>query len=297
MSSRSEKSTYQSGRLGMNINPEMLTESKVARNDYLVTINQVKAQELLAKAKAMIWAMWQGAAIATTEQMAEFYEVPNSTVRQVLKRHRDEFESDGVKVLRGKALKDVSFKLSLTPKTPNLTAWTPRAGVRLGLLLRDSQVAAFIRTVVLDIVEESNRPPEPPQTNAEFLLMFAQQMVSQEKRLAEQESELRQQKTILSDLLAEKQAAEEELFALPTADEPAKKIPIRGKINMVVRNYAHRTGTGYKAVWDGLYLQMYYRYSYDVKARCRHSGRKKLDQVEADRKLEELFAIASETLI
>lgn len=283
----------------MDINPEILTESKFAREDHLVKVDQNKAQELLAKAKAMIWAMWQGSAIATTEQIAEFYEVPNDTVQTAIKNHRAEFESDGLQVVRGKALRDVVSKLDTRAKTPSITAWTPRAAVRLGLMLRDSQVAAFIRNVVLDLVEASNKAvtPEPPQTQAEFLLMFAQQMVTQEKRLTEQERELREQKALLDDLLADKQSAEEELFALPTADEPANPIPLRGKINMVVRNYAHRTGTGYKAVWDSLYLQMYYRYSYDVKARCRHSGRKKLDQVEADGKLEELFAIASEVLV
>jgi hypothetical protein len=73
-------------------------------------------------------------------------------------------------------------------------------------------------------------------------------------------------------------------------------IPVRGKINMIVRDYAKRTGTAYANTWSQLYRQLYYRNHYDVQARCRHSGKKKLDQIEADGKMETLLAIASAVL-
>lgn len=74
------------------------------------------------------------------------------------------------------------------------------------------------------------------------------------------------------------------------------EIPMRGKINMIVRDYAKRTGTAYSNTWSQLYRQLYYRTHYDVKARCRHSRKKKLDQIEADGKMEALLAIASAVL-
>jgi hypothetical protein len=73
-------------------------------------------------------------------------------------------------------------------------------------------------------------------------------------------------------------------------------IPARGKINMIVRDYAQRTGTDYAKIWGKLYRELYYRSHYDVKARCRHSGKKKLDQIEADGKIETFYAIASAIL-
>ena len=74
------------------------------------------------------------------------------------------------------------------------------------------------------------------------------------------------------------------------------EIPTRGKINMIVRDYAQRTGTPYPNTWSQLYQQLYYRSHYNVQARCRHSGKKKLDQIEADDKMEVLYAIASAVL-
>jgi hypothetical protein len=74
------------------------------------------------------------------------------------------------------------------------------------------------------------------------------------------------------------------------------EIPTRGKLNMIVRDYAQRTGTAYSNTWSQLYRELYYRNRYNVQARCRHSGKKRLDQIEADGKMEALYAIASAIL-
>ncbi len=73
--------------------------------------------------------------------------------------------------------------------------------------------------------------------------------------------------------------------------------PIRGKLNMIVRSYAQRTHTAYDKIWSQLYRELYYRCHYDVKARCRHSRRKPLDQIETDGKIEVLYVIASAILV
>lgn len=54
----------------------------------------------------MYFALWKGIGTATTEQLADFYEVPVGTIRPLLKPHKDEFESDGVKTIGARALKD-----------------------------------------------------------------------------------------------------------------------------------------------------------------------------------------------
>ena len=132
-------------------------------------------------------------------------------------------------------------------------------------------------------------PIPAPQTRMEMLAEIAQQMV-------EQERQLKQHSQVLNELVANKEQAEEELKALPlSADAPAE-IPTRGRINMIVRNCVRRSNAAYSAIWDKLYLELYYRYKFDTKARCRHSGRKPLDQIEADGMLEALYAIASEVL-
>lgn len=79
------------------------------------------------------------------------------------------------------------------------------------------------------------------------------------------------------------------------------EIPLRGRLNMLVRNHVSSTSTNrtckeYAEIWHWLYRQLYYRCHYDVKARCRHSGRKRLDQIEADGMMEDLYSIALHSL-
>jgi hypothetical protein len=115
------------------------------------------AQDILNRVKSLYFALWKGLGTATTSQMAEFYEVPTDSVQKVIQRHRDELESDGVKIVKGKDIKALYSLgldgLSIPDATTILTVWTPRAALRLGMLLRDSTVAASVRTSLLDAVE------------------------------------------------------------------------------------------------------------------------------------------------
>lgn len=104
-------------------------------------------------------AMWQGAGIATTEQMADYYEVPVDTIRSMVARHKDEFDLDGLREIKGKDLKTLLSQghdaMQLPEKTTRLTVWTPRAALRLGMLLRDSAIAKQVRTLLLDIAMQA----------------------------------------------------------------------------------------------------------------------------------------------
>lgn len=85
---------------------EILLESKTARDGQLTQVSHEAASDVFSKAKALVFALWQGTGAATTQEMAEYYDVRLHTVLTVLKRHREELESDGLTILRGKALKD-----------------------------------------------------------------------------------------------------------------------------------------------------------------------------------------------
>lgn len=144
-----------------NLSEIVLVESKTARDGQIASTTQDRAEEILSKAKGLLYfAMHQGSRIATTEQVADFYEVTTNVVRDNVRRHRDEFDSDVVKVLKGKTLRDVREILSLTPDTPQATVWNPRGTLRLGMLLRDSEVAKGVRTALLNEVEESGQKSE-----------------------------------------------------------------------------------------------------------------------------------------
>lgn len=100
---------------------------------------------------------------------------------KVIQRHRDELESDGLKILKGKELKslrDIALdSLSIPDATTAITVWTPRAALRLGMVLRDSAVAKAVRTSLLNAVEhiipaQSNRIRELELENQNFALQL-----------------------------------------------------------------------------------------------------------------------------
>jgi hypothetical protein len=161
----------------MTDNEQVLLESPSARSSQLTQIED-RAEELLSKAKALHFNVWQGTGIATTEQVAEFYEVPIKTIESALNSHRSEFDSDGLKVLKGEDLKllklnpeFVTLNFKVTNKARNLTIWNPRATLRIGYLLRDSAIAKAVRTTSLDFIEQAAKPKAaPPKSQAEMLL-------------------------------------------------------------------------------------------------------------------------------
>ncbi len=130
-----------------------LTESASLRSQQIDRYSNDDSLDTLSKAKALVMAVWKGQKVATTEQIAEYYEVPEETIKTIAKRNRDELESDGLKTLSGKELKEVKFNMNLCDSTSRLLLWSPRSALRVGMLLRDSEVAREVRNVVLDIVE------------------------------------------------------------------------------------------------------------------------------------------------
>jgi hypothetical protein len=144
-----------------------LTESVSLRNQNLKEFSDEKAINTLNKAKSLVMAVWEGKNIAITEQIAEFYAVPINTVQSAIKNNRSEFESDGLRLIKGKELIELKAMslIDITLETSSLIIWTPRAALRLGMILRDSLVAKNIRDLVLDLVETipQNTPILLPQ--------------------------------------------------------------------------------------------------------------------------------------
>lgn len=134
-------------------NDIILIESPTARSQHMGSMTHERAEEILDKVKGVLFALWKGQKIATTAQMAEFYGVGEDTIKKNLSRHKAELETDGLKVLRGKDLRDAKDTMSLASDTSQATAWTPRSALRLGMILRDSEVAKQVRSTLLDLVE------------------------------------------------------------------------------------------------------------------------------------------------
>lgn len=113
----------------------MITESETARENQIGKIEEI-VREIFSKIKSLYFALEKEKDITTKKERAEFSEIEAVAIRKVIQRHREELKSDGLKSIRGKALKDVMDKLSISKRTPQLTIWTPRATLCWGMLFK-----------------------------------------------------------------------------------------------------------------------------------------------------------------
>ncbi|UAL53503.1 hypothetical protein [Metabacillus dongyingensis] len=106
--------------------------------------------------------------MATVKQVAEFYGVSRAVISMLITNNKEELLSDGYHTLRGKEL---VYKFNLHTSSGNgymtldngmQIAYAPngifpkRAILRVGMLLRDSEVAKEVRTQLLNIEEKAS---------------------------------------------------------------------------------------------------------------------------------------------
>lgn len=138
----------------MAFSNNILIESRSARDEGLACIASRDSEStILKKVKTVFFALWGGGQYLTTAQLASYYSVTEDVVRQNLSRNREEFESDGVITLKGKDLDFVRDKMSLTKKARAATLFPSRAVIRMGFILQESEVAAQVRTVTLNVLQ------------------------------------------------------------------------------------------------------------------------------------------------
>lgn len=136
-----------------------------------------------------------------------------------------------------------------------------------------------------------------PPSSMDVLTESLKALVQVAQSMAEVERVQRSQGVVLDRLVGNQKKAEQELKSIPLSEQAPADLPIRARINMLVRNAVYRNNVEYKVIWNKLYAELYYRYSFNVKVRCKNSGRKPLDEIEANGLLEALYAIASEVLV
>jgi len=95
----------------------------------------------------------------TTEMVAEFYSVTKETIRQLVNRNREELDDDGYAVVGRRAFEE-SYGLSLPSSASTFALFPRRAVLRVGMLLRDSEVAKRVRDYLLNL-EERDFDREP----------------------------------------------------------------------------------------------------------------------------------------
>lgn len=100
--------------------------------------------------------------VISTNQIANFYECGLEAVKTIIKRNREEFENDGMIVLKGQDLKDFKEKIGEVQNEPtlnyasSLTILPKRSLIRIGMILTNNAIATKIRNYLLNIEEKTD---------------------------------------------------------------------------------------------------------------------------------------------
>jgi hypothetical protein len=138
----------------MSFSNNVLIESRSARDEGLACISNQEAQiSTLSKAKNILFSLWRGNEYLTIRQVAEYYEVPENTIRQNYTRCKTEFDSDGVLRVERDDLKEVRDIMSLSSFSPRAVLFPARSVVRMGFILKDSAVAVQVRNATLNVLQ------------------------------------------------------------------------------------------------------------------------------------------------
>ncbi|MFC9844165.1 restriction endonuclease [Streptomyces sp. NPDC060223] len=131
------------------INEAALLESKTLRDSVLErtdVLDRVKALSLLPDGMHV-----------TTAMVAAYFEVAETVINNLLSRHRQELECNGLRILRGSELQEFkelnlsSYRSGYPQPRSSLALWSRRAVLNVAMLLRDSDVARQVRTYLLDM--------------------------------------------------------------------------------------------------------------------------------------------------
>jgi hypothetical protein len=150
--------------MSLPLNQNVLVESPSLRTSALSNLDDSRAQEVLSKAKAIVFAVWNGSGWATTAQIAEYFSVTESAVKELTRVNQSEFQSLETKTLTGIDLRDARQTLCLPSRTSQVRVFSALGALRIAMILQQSQVAAQVRTIILDLVAAV--PSITPQTPA-----------------------------------------------------------------------------------------------------------------------------------
>mgnify|MGYP001770666427 CR=1 FL=1 len=226
---------------------------------------------------------------ATTEQVAKYYKVGKEAIKTIVFNHNDELKSDGYKLLSGKDTKEFLVSCNLQPTNhrgyfvaagqkfanKNNGLFPKRAILRVGMLLRDSEIAKEIRTRLLDIVHDTEK--EKPE-----IIQNVVNEISEEKQLmlerveAEMNGDYDKVSVINAKLFAlkNKRIAELEKENKIIKTHSLTIIESRDVINRLVRKIAMENyNANFGRAYNELYSKVNYKLGINIKARNKKKGK------------------------
>lgn len=231
--------------------------------------------EVLEKVKKLL--LIPGTELATQKQVADYYVVGEKAIETICSRHKDELTMDGFSLksykeflnIRNEGIETVvgktifSFTNGETLTVPNrgLKVFPRRAILRVGMLLRDSEIAKEVRTQLLNIEEKTSTEIKTEDIEEEQKLMLSVGM-------AVASGDANAVAIASANLVAFKNRHIEKL----QNDNKALAGEIlswsdRKKLNAGVRQLAAVTGIPFGNMWNELYKNLQYKYGICLKQR------------------------------
>lgn len=217
---------------------------------------------------------------ATIEQVAEYYEVDNEVIRKLAINHSDELQEDGFKTFTSKeiianVLKGNNFPLeTVKGKTnviiagqvfsiPNrgLRLFPRRAILRVGMLLRDSEIAKRIRTYLLDTEEAVPSETKLATISEEEKILLKAIKSNTKEELVIALNEYYNYTNRRISVLQDKVTA---------LADGILKWDARSAVNKIVRRIALKLfGADFGLAWKAIYTEMLYKHHINVNARIK----------------------------
>ena len=246
--------------------------------------------------------------VMTVRQVADYYVVPTETVKSCYKNNRNEIDSDGTcmktindfltvnfKPLEKSKAKSV-FKVSddITIEIPNrgIRCFSKRAVLRVGMLLRDSDVAKEIRTQLLNTFEHSTDKQKTADIDEETSIMF-------EIGRANMDGDEKAYKAAVIKAFAFKNRKNEMLQA-KNNELAANNIALSGEVltwttrdsvNKAVRVIAGTLNQPFGYVWKYLYDELLYHHHISLSMRGKPPVLKYLHEDEWPKLIQSLAAV------
>ena len=240
---------------------------------------------------------------ATTEQVANYYEVGIEAINSLVKDHREELQGNGFRVFKNSDIKVFDLKFfkdfkknrsvityimddgeELKVGNKGVSLFPKRVILNVGMLLRDSEVAKEIRTRLLDIVHDASKQ----NNNEETIVENVVNEISEEKQLmldrieAEMNGDFETVCVINAKLFALKNKRIEELETEVEniTTHALDIIESRKVINCLVRNIAVvKYGGKFGSAYNELYKKLNYQLGININAR---KQKNKLDSLSEE---------------
>ncbi|WP_443721166.1 hypothetical protein [Ruminococcus bicirculans (ex Wegman et al. 2014)] len=266
-----------------------MPESKIITSESMVDNHDLRNEliartEVLDKVKKLLLIPEMNC--MTIRQVADYYEVDVDTIKRCCQRNRTEIEGDGVvnktpkifkEILKGTTCSVKNFEqkngklaIQIDDNTrleiPNrgIKCFSKRAILRIGMLLRDSEIAQEVRTQLLNIVEHTAE--EKPE-------LLTQDIDDEEKLQAAIGKAFATGNIMEFATAAQAYTAfqRRHIDRIETSNKlltaEVLHISDRKMFNRVMRKFASTLHISFGVAFSMLYKQLSYRYGIDLKKR------------------------------